>query len=472
MKKKNLIFPLIAPILLAITSCGGGTPSEEHDPEVQIEEGCPQFVECGNDVQLAATTLYSDSDKVTWSVDDHLIASITSDGLLTGLRKGHVLAKATSVDNEEVFQEIDIEVKKNTLIAVTMTDSTNKMKVGETKKFRAKIEGDSTNSGILWQVNNQALASVTEDGEVTIHQLGKDAKIVVTAYSKINPDAFADVEVTLTAADNGDTSVGEIETKNGYSLIFKDEFDGTRLNKSNWEVMIGDGARYGVAGGWGNEEKQYYSEDNLKVIDGNLVVTAKNEEHRSDNIRGMSYTSGRIRSKGLVAYKYGRIEARISCPRGNGIWPAFWMLPELTDSNYGGWPNSGEIDIMEVKGRIPYSMDGTLHYAKTDGNHVYTYESYSFPEGEDITGFHDYAVEWDEGEIRLYTDDHLYGTFNATNRPWSIKDGTGSFPAPFDKKFHILINMAVGGNYDGHRLPDLEDLPARMSVQHVKWYQK
>ena len=150
------------------------------------------------------------------------------------------------------------------------------------------------------------------------------------------------------------------------------------------------------------------------------------------------------------------------------------MLPDFNDNNnYGGWPNSGEIDIMEAKGRIKYSIDGTLHYADENGEHTYNYGSYDFPLGEDITGFHTYAVEWEEGEIRMYcdSDDVPYKVFNSEQNKWPIKPGN-DFPAPFDKNFHILLNMAVGGNYDGNRMPDLSDLPARMKVDYVKWYKK
>lgn len=459
--------------LLALSMMSGCNGSGKN-PELIIDTSCPTTVECGKEVQLLAKMENTKEKGIVWSVDDDLIATVTKDGKLSALRKGHVLAKATSVYDPDIHKEIDIEVKKNTLIAVEITNKVSSMKVGETKKFSASINGDNTNSGIGWQVNNEALATIDQEGNLTVRQIGIEKKVIVTAFSKINPDAFAECEVTLSPKDNGDKSEGNIEEINGYKLIFEDNFSSERLNKNNWDVMIGDGAAYGVGNGWGNEEKQYYAEDNLKVVDGNLIITAKDETHRKEVLRNMEYTSGRIRSRAKVAYTYGRIEARISCPYGSGIWPAFWMLPETTDSDYGGWPNSGEIDIMEVKGRQKRQMFGTLHFAKEDGTHTYENVTKFFETGEgDIKDFHDYAVEWDENEIRFYADGKIYGTINSSQ--WSMKKEPGKnrpSSAPFDKKFHILINMAVGGNFDGYRLPDLEDLPARMQIDYVKWYQK
>ncbi len=466
---KNKLKKIIISILTLSIMSGCGV--EDKDPELIIDSNCPTSVECGKEIQLLATMENTKEKGIVWSVDDELIATITEDGKLSALRKGYVLAKATSVADPDLYQEVPIEVKKNTLIVVEITNKFASMKVGETKKFSASITGDTTNSGIGWQVNNEALASVDSNGNVTVHQIGLERKIVVTAFSKINPDAFAECEVTLSPKDNGEETDNSIEEVNGYKLIFKDDFSSERLNKNNWEVMIGDGSAYGVSR-WGNEEEQYYAEDNLKVVEGNLIISAKNEEYHSENLRNLRYTSGRIRSKGKVAHTYGRIEAKISCPTGNGIWPAFWMLPEFNDKNeYGGWPNSGEIDIMEVRGRQKYQMFGTLHFSGTDGEHLYKNASMFFDNGT-IVDFHTYAVEWDESEIRFFTDGKLYGTIKATE--WSVRDGTSKFSnaAPFDKNFHILINMAIGGNFDGYRMPDAEDIPARMKVDYVKWYQK
>ena len=313
--------------LLAIGAMAGGVlvgcnkDRNSIDPngelEVVIDDKAPTFVECGKDIQLSAKTVNSKNSKVKWSIDDDLIATITEDGVLSGVRRGYVLAKASSVEFPDVYKEVAIEVKRNTLITVEFTNTTSNLRVGESYQFRANAKDDPTNSGVAYQVNNDALATITEDGRLTIHQVGLEGKVIVTAYSKINPDAFANYTVNLLPAENGATDDGTIETKKDYKLIFKDDFSGDRLNRNTWEIMEGDGSIYGNPG-WGNGEQQYYTDYSAKTVDGMLNITAKNEDIRSDNLRGKEYTSARIRSNHTVAYKYGRIEARIALPLGNG----------------------------------------------------------------------------------------------------------------------------------------------------------
>lgn len=442
---------------------------------IKIDESNPTYVECGNKIELKVDVENDKDDKgVSWSIDDEMVATIDQNGVLTGISQGRVAVTVTSKENVEVKETIYVDVKFNTLITVNITSSINSLKVGEEATLKATINGDTTNSGIGWQVNNDALATITQDGKIRIIQQGKEGKVIVNAFSLINPNAVSDnLVIEIKPNDKGETMlVNEVETagtNNEYKLIYKDEFNTTRLNKNSWEVMIGDGSKYGVSR-WGNSEEQFYREDNLKFSDGSLVITAKREDGRNDT-KSLNYTSGRIRSAKKIAYKYGRIEARLSCPIGYGLWPAFWMLPE-SSTPYGGWPNSGEIDIMEAKGRLPEVIDGTIHFAKPNGSHTWENGTYLFPQGENITQYHTYAVEWEENEIRWYADGNLYFTANANENSWTMKEETGEFPAPFDQEFHILFNMAVGGNYDGFRMPSMQDLPARFKIDYVKWFQK
>lgn len=139
-------------------------------------------------------------------------------------------------------------------------------------------------------------------------------------------------------------------------LIWSDEFDGTELNKDKWSFQLGDGCDINLCQ-WGNNELQWYtsSKENLEVSDGTLKLIA-----RKQNVQNRSYTSARIRSLQKGDFKFGRIEARMRLPVGQGIWPAFWMLP--SDNVYGDWPQSGELDIMEYLGHEPNTVHGTLHY--------------------------------------------------------------------------------------------------------------
>ena len=257
-------------------------------------------------------------------------------------------------------------------------------------------------------------------------------------------------------------------TDEGYELIWNDEFDGDTLDTTRWDYQYGNGGEYGTPG-WGNNEWQYYlaREENVRVEDGKLIITAMKE----NNI----YTSGRIRTitnsgEVLFSTTYGRVEARIKLPVGDGLWPAFWMLP-VDPSIYGTWAASGEIDIMEAKGRLPGSFSCAAHYGQTWPNNVYSGQEYTFPEGTDITDFHLYTVEWEPEEIRYYVDGECYYTLT----DWYSKNAKGEEyqkGAPFDTPFYILLNMAVGGNFDPQADTKNTEFPAQMEVDFVRVYHK
>ena len=258
------------------------------------------------------------------------------------------------------------------------------------------------------------------------------------------------------------------KTDEGFELVWHDEFDGETLDLTKWDYQYGNGGEYGISG-WGNNEWQFYlsREENVRVEDGNLIITALKE----DNI----YTSGRIRTytnsgEVLFATTYGRVEARIKCPVGEGIWPAFWMLP-ADESVYGTWAASGEIDIMEAKGRLPYQFGGAAHYGQAWPNNTYSNQEYIFKKGTDITDFHVYAIEWEQDEIRWYVDDECYFTL----KDWYSKNSKGEpYPegAPFDAPFYILLNMAIGGNFDPQANVKNTEFPVEMVVDYVRVYKK
>ena len=257
---------------------------------------------------------------------------------------------------------------------------------------------------------------------------------------------------TLFTVDNDPVSPGDTLT-----LVWSDEFDGARLDPESWFFEEGDGSQYGIPG-WGNNELQWYLPNSAHLENGNLVITAREQASN-----GKDYTSARIITRDRFTFRYGRIVARVRLPGGQGIWPAFWMLPQ--DFAYGGWAASGELDILEavnlgVNGNN--AVHGTIHYGGEWPNNTFTGGEYLVPTSA-TTNFHVYAVEWDPTEIRWYVDDVMYLVQNS----WH---STGAaFPAPFDEDFYILFNVAVGGNWPGP--PNANTVfPVTMEVDYVRVY--
>lgn len=266
------------------------------------------------------------------------------------------------------------------------------------------------------------------------------------------------------------------DSEDKWDLVWNDEFSGDALDTGKWDYQTGNGSAYGVSG-WGNSEEQIYTRDsNVSVGDGKLTITAKKE--------GDSYTSARLRTvkeeigadgKAAVGAPlkigtYGRVESKIKMPEGEGIWPAFWMLPH--DSEYGTWAASGEIDIMEARGRLPGEVCGTIHYGDKWPNNSSSGKTYQFENGESIGQYHIYTIEWDPTAMRWYVDGELYST--VTNW-YSVESESGNypFPAPFDEEFYVLLNMALGGTFDsGASSIDVDENGVDMDVDYVRWYQR
>ncbi|HOM99144.1 MAG TPA: glycoside hydrolase family 16 protein [Acidobacteriota bacterium] len=251
------------------------------------------------------------------------------------------------------------------------------------------------------------------------------------------------------------------EVPEGWRLVWADEFDGDRVDPVKWEFQIGTGTDYGLPAGWGNNELQYYTDrqDNAFVADGKLHIVAKKESYGR-----CSYTSARLRTLGKGDWTYGRFEIRAKLPKGKGIWPALWMLP--TDNVYGGWAASGEIDIMELVGHEPNVVHGTLHYGGPWPRNKSSGGSYRLAGGDFSQDFHVFALEWEPGEIRWFVDGELYLTLTQ----WYTEAQGASFPAPFDQRFHLLMNVAVGGNWPGSPAPTTQ-FPQEMVVDYVRVYQ-
>ncbi len=271
----------------------------------------------------------------------------------------------------------------------------------------------------------------------------------------------------------------------GWRLVWNDEFSGTAVDTTKWGFDLGNGfssdSGKTFVSGWGNNELQCYTRDtaNVAVRGGQLHLRAIPSTRD-----GCPYTSARLKTRGpdgraLFAQRYGRFEFRAKLPVGRGLWPALWMLPQ--DDAYGTWAASGEIDVLEARGQTPTTVLGTLHYGARWPHNTFTGADYILPGQGTIADFHTYAVEWDPGRVRWFVD----GVLTQTQQFWwssSAQDGrqgkkpTGSaelnaWPAPFDQRFFLIMNLAVGGNFLGN--PDASTpFPGTMVVDYVRVYQR
>ena len=237
----------------------------------------------------------------------------------------------------------------------------------------------------------------------------------------------------------------------GYNLAWGDEFAGDALDLASWGFDVGNGSS-----GWGNNEWQYYTsgESNCAVKNGKLTITAKKETQGSFN-----YTSARILTKGKREFQFGRIDIRARLPKGQGIWPALWML----GSNFGsvGWPNCGELDIMELVGHQPNKVHGTAHWGNKPPS-TYITKTYGLSTGTFADEFHVFTMKWEKDLVEWYVDDVKFHTITPGN--------TGGV-YPFNQKFFFIFNIAVGGNWPGY--PDGTTVfPQQMDVDYVRVFQK
>lgn len=272
----------------------------------------------------------------------------------------------------------------------------------------------------------------------------------------------------------------------GWKLVWHDEFEGDRVDPTKWDFDLGNGffdyKHHRWIAGWGNEELQYYTREprNASVKNSLLTIRAVKE-----SLHGCGYTSARMKTRGhdgapLFATTYGRVEFRARVPWGKGLWPALWMLPQ--EDFYGGWAASGEIDVMEIVGDKPHEVLNSLHFGSSgsEARQLITHV-HPLPGGSTVADWHVYAVEWEPGEIRFYVDDVHTST---RDHWWSCSkrvDGQGvpaasmadlnPWPAPFDRPFYLVMNVAVGGNFPG--VPDEQThFPAEMVVDYVRVYEK
>ena len=246
----------------------------------------------------------------------------------------------------------------------------------------------------------------------------------------------------------------------GWSLTWNDEFngpDGSAVDTTKWVMETG-------GNGWGNDELEYYTSrtKNASLHDGNLVIQVLDEKFAGPDGVSRNYTSARLKTQGKFSQTYGRFEARIKIPKGQGIWPAFWMLGANIDKV--PWPDSGEIDIMENIGKEPYLVHGTIHGPGYSGSSGIGTSHALSGERKYFNDFYVYAVEWEPKEIRFYVDDQIYTTRTPADLPKGAK-------WVYDHPFFLLLNVAVGGGWPGN--PDAStEFPQTMLVDYVRVYSR
>jgi beta-glucanase (GH16 family) len=255
-------------------------------------------------------------------------------------------------------------------------------------------------------------------------------------------------------------SASTVAKLNDWTLTWSDEFNGPNgspVDPQKWTIETG-------GGGWGNQELEYYTTrpQNVFQQDGNLVIRAQAEKYIAPDDMRRDYTSARLKTQGHFAQAYGRFEARIKIPRGQGLWPAFWMLGN--DFGPTPWPACGEIDIMENIGKEPGMVHGTIHGPEYSGDEGLS-SSYSLASKATVSDdFHLFAIEWEPAAIRFYVDQSLF----ATRTPADLPKGARWV---YDHPFFLILNVAVGGKWPGN--PDTTTVfPQSMLVDFVRVYQR
>ena len=338
-----------------------------------------------------------------------------------------------------------------TITALELNETAATLDVGESLQLSVTsfAPANADMSRVAWSVDNERVASIDATGKVTALAYGR-----TFAWAKVDG-----VEEYCMVTVN--------EPERNYKLVWEDNFDGTELNTAYWNYEEGGGR---------NQEKQCYLQQNVSVENGYLVITGKKEHWERPTATGhvnvYEYTSGRINTSGKAFIKYGKIEASISFPSGAGTWCAFWLMPN--ESVYGGWPRSGEVDIVEHVGSIPNRVSVAAHTNNRNGNVGSQGSAWNQTKTYDnvADNFHTYGIEWIDdyqngNDLLLFTfDGEEVGRwsqttwFNSTWQDW-----------PFDQDFYVILNMAIGGQFGGAEPIDDSIFPVQMKVDWVRMYE-
>lgn len=334
------------------------------------------------------------------------------------------------------------------------------VEVSEENKGQVKITAQADNVNyysFTFDENGEITIEENNNGQITYtYALPGEYQVSIKAHST-GSDFIEVTETIIIAADEviNDTSMAGYtspESYAGWDLVWRDEFNGNSLS-SDWTFEIGNGNS-----GWGNNELQYYREENTTVANGVLTIEAKNEPFNN-----AVYTSSRIITQGKQSFKYGRIDIRARLPFGQGMWPALWMLGDNISSV--GWPRCGEIDIMEiVGGTAPGKADdvthGTIHW-DNNGTKADFGGSTRLSSGRFADEYHVFSIIWDEQSIKWLLDNDQFHAVEITSANME----------EFHEKFFFIFNVAVGGNWPGS--PDASTVfPQTMKVDYIRVFQE
>lgn len=460
-QKQNFIKILsIVLVFLFVGSLFGGCTTSGGEVSITVVQS-PINLVVGESVTLKVET--SDQNaKVEWYVGDESIATVQN-GVITGVGVGETQVVVNCDNLVSVCNVVVSEKTEPTEPPAPISPTPDSIIISlspitvEVGKCVVLSAISTTGKELKWYSVDSGIATV-DGGVITGVSVGE----TMISVSAGNSSATCKVKVVAEALPQPSIS------KEGYSLLWNDEFDGDRLDTSKWGYQYGVQDHYGESYGptyWGNGELQYYTDStsNVGVTDGSLYITAKRE-----NIGDREYTSARILTRNKFSTTFGYFEARMKLPTQNAMWPAFWMLPEpLSTTNnrnlYGGWPTSGEIDIMEARGRIANQIGTALHYSVNNG-HRYSNDTanLTFP----ISDWHVYALEWTKDYMTWFVDGRE--VMKLSSSVWYNASLNTTASAPFDQPFYMLINLAVGGNYDGGLMPDSDFTQGTMYVDYVR----
>ncbi len=426
------------------------------------------------------------SKKVVYTSSNKKVVKVSKNGKIQAVKKGTAKVTVKSAVNKKKKASLKVivgtPVKKITLDKTNTTayvgDTVNLKAVVSPKKPSVKKLSYSSNAKKVAVVDSKGVITCMAEGtaKITVKATdgsGKKAVCTVTVVEKAATEepqpspaptpAPTPVPTPTPAPDTTPDTTPDKEQEeslySGYELKWSDEFEGSELNREDWNVELHEP-------GWVNAEWQEYvdSKENIYLKDGKLVIKPVKTVDENGKV---TYTSGRVNTQNKQNFTYGMFEVRAKVPEGKGFLPAFWMM--AADENiYGQWPRCGEIDMMEVHGSATDKLYGTIHYGNPhrESQGTYTLENGSFSED-----YHTFTCAWEPGKIKWYVDGKLY---HETSDWYSVTEGQGeiTYPAPFDQPFYIILNLAVGGSWVGYPDDTTDFENAAYEIDYVRAYQK